>query len=111
MQGSRMPTMKTVILSMALAVAAMAVPAHAEEIEGLYKHRSGPVAAMFTSIDTDGDGVVSLEEFLAAPRGQSSSDAREHLSLRFQHLDSNGNGSLSPDELMGGARRRVHSTQ
>lgn len=47
--------------------------------------------------DTNGDGVISREEFLAMPRIQQlPEDKRDNI---FKRLDKNGDNSLSQDEL------------
>ncbi|MGQ9365542.1 hypothetical protein [Azospirillum sp. ST 5-10] len=62
---------------------------------------AGP-GRMFTMLDADGNGAVSLPEFLAGPQGRSGVDPQlmaQHRTQRFQQLDRNGDGSLTPDEL------------
>ncbi|WP_448190131.1 EF-hand domain-containing protein [Azospirillum sp. sgz301742] len=61
------------------------------------------VAPMFEALDTNGDGVISLEEFLNRPSegGALSPESRQHLEIRFRQLDSDGNGTLSHIELVG----------
>ena len=51
-------------------------------------------AAHFKKLDTDGDGRISRTEAQAAPR----------LAERFDQLDTNKDGFLTPDELAAGHR-------
>ena len=46
--------------------------------------------------DADGDGVLTLEEFIGNPKGRNVSA----LTKRFKSFDSNGDGKLQLDELM-----------
>lgn len=54
----------------------------------------------FAEVDTDGDGSVSREEFLAHAQAQAAERAGE----RFDALDADGDGMLSQDVLSGGRR-------
>lgn len=59
-------------------------------------------AGILKMLDKNGDGVVSREEFVEAPRGGpgSATDlAKEHRAARFQQLDRNGDGKLTAEEL------------
>ena len=57
-----------------------------------------PMAERWKKADTDGDGVLSLEEFAAMERiAKLPGEKREAL---FKRIDKNGDGRLSPDELM-----------
>ncbi len=50
----------------------------------------------FKKHDTDGDGSISLKEFMARPRAQKDPEkAKEH----FKKMDKDGNGSLSKAEI------------
>lgn len=59
-------------------------------------------AGIVKMLDKNGDGAVSREEFVDAPRGGpgSATDlAKEHRAARFQQLDRNGDGKLTAEEL------------
>lgn len=62
----------------------------------------GQGAGILKMLDKNGDGAVSREEFVDAPRGGpgSATDiAKEHRVARFQQLDRNGDGKLTAEEL------------
>jgi opacity protein-like surface antigen len=64
--------------------------------------RAAQHAAMMKAMDADGNGSVSLEEFLNAPRGNSKQSAdtiKQRRTAHFKQLDRNGDGVLSLDEL------------
>jgi hypothetical protein len=64
--------------------------------------RAAQYAAMMKAMDADGNGSVSLEEFLNAPRGNSKQSAdtiKQRRTAHFKQLDRNGDGVLSLDEL------------
>ena len=68
------------------------------------KPKPDPEAA-FKKLDTNGDGKLSKEEFLASPGAKK--DAAK-AGERFSKLDKNGDGSLSLDEFkagMGGKKK------
>jgi len=71
------------LLAAAALVAATALPALAAQ-DGPRRPPS------FAELDTDGDGVISSDEFLTPP------------SERFAALDTNGDGVLTEDELEAG---------
>ena len=57
----------------------------------------------FMTADTDGDGKVSLAEYVAAMKGKLDEAAAK---ARFAELDKDKNGSLSPDEFSTGTGER-----
>jgi hypothetical protein len=59
---------------------------------------------VFNEIDIDGDGVVSLDEFIAAYQKIDSSTSKEHLQKLFEEADVENSGRLSFDEFLRVAR-------
>jgi Ca2+-binding EF-hand superfamily protein len=57
----------------------------------------GAVAALFAAIDTDGDGRLSAQEYAAFLKPMDVSAAEAETA--FQHLDRDGDGFISDDEL------------
>ena len=51
---------------------------------------------IFKKFDTNGDGFLSLDEFMARPLAQRHPAAAEAV---FKKIDTNGDGKLSLDEL------------
>ncbi|MBI1371076.1 MAG: hypothetical protein GC162_20800 [Planctomycetes bacterium] len=56
------------------------------------------VEAVFKHKDTNGDGKLSVEEFVGKLTGEKADKAKE----RFTKLDKDGDGSLSLDEFKAG---------
>lgn len=54
---------------------------------------------LFKELDTDHDGSISLDEFLAAAMRRDMFLAEEKLHSAFSHFDADGDGTLSPDDL------------
>lgn len=59
---------------------------------------------VFNKIDVDRDGVISLEEFIAAYQANSISSSKEHLQNLFKEADIDDSGKLSFDEFLRVAR-------
>ncbi len=57
--------------------------------------RRRPRDQFFKSRDRNGDGAITLEEFISNPEGRNV----PALTKRFKNLDSNGDGKLNLDEL------------
>ena len=49
----------------------------------------------FRSRDRNGDGAITLEEFIGNPKGRNV----PALTKRFKKFDANGDGKLQPEEL------------
>lgn len=62
------------------------------------------ITAMFNSLDTDGDGVVSAAEFAAAKPADVSSDMSAKL---FKSMDTDGDGSISSSEYEDAEKKKV----
>lgn len=73
--------MKKLLMLSAVLLTASAVPAFADSHGG--KHHKGK---MFEKHDTNGDGVISKDEFLG------------HAQERFSKMDADGNGEVSKEE-------------
>jgi hypothetical protein len=100
--------MKTKLMAVAAAVLLMfGGAAFAQQGQGQGQgpgsgKRAAQHAAMMKAMDTNGDGSVSLEEFLNAPRGNSKQSAdtiKQRRTAHFKQLDRNGDGVLSLDEM------------
>lgn len=65
---------------------------------------SAKIAAMFNSLDTDGDGVVSAAEFAAAKPSDVSSDMAAKL---FKSIDTDGDGSIASSEYEDAEKKKA----
>jgi hypothetical protein len=109
--------MKKTIIPAVLAAALTALGASAQAFPGRGFHHGPP---SIEDMDTDGDGVVSSDEFVAPAvehyteidaDGDGSVTVEEFVAPareRFTEIDANGDGSLTEDELEAGrpGRRR-----
>ena len=57
----------------------------------------------FSKFDKDGDGKLSLEEFI----GKKEGEAKDKATKRFAKLDKNSDKSLSLDEFKAGAKPKA----
>ena len=102
-------------VGLCVAVSSLAAEGDAKGHEGHGKRGKGggDMAARFTAADTNGDGVLSLDEFKAmhAKRQEAMKarlgdkyDATKEQSAEdlFKKLDTDGNGSVSKEELAAG---------
>ncbi|MEM0969572.1 MAG: EF-hand domain-containing protein, partial [Verrucomicrobiota bacterium] len=56
-------------------------------------------AELFSKLDTDGSGAISLEEMKASPMGEKAKDPSK-LEERFAKMDADSNGEVSKEEHM-----------
>lgn len=54
---------------------------------------------MLRSADTDNSGQIDYTEFLAAAMDQQTYMRNDYMRTAFNMFDSDGSGSISPDEL------------
>ena len=75
-------------------------------IDSMVKERQGieNTRRVFNGIDVDGDGVISLEEFIVAYQKTDVNLSKEHLHQLFEEADIDDNGTLSFDEFLKVAR-------
>jgi Ca2+-binding EF-hand superfamily protein len=57
---------------------------------------------MFKSVDTNGDGAISKAEFNAY--------YAKHNSKRFQEMDANKDGKITPEEMLGASEQQMGSS-
>jgi Ca2+-binding EF-hand superfamily protein len=76
-----------------VATSALLLPARAEE--GAEKSKPDPAKA-FAKVDTNADGAVTKEEFMASPKAQKDT---EKAAKKFTKMDADANGSVSLDEF------------
>lgn len=79
--------MKNKMLLLASAAVLMSFPAFAEDMSGKGDDKGMHKGFKFEAMDTNGDGLVSKDEFMA-----------EHMK-RFEAMDSNHDGGVSKDEI------------
>ncbi len=56
---------------------------------------------MMISLDTNGDGVISFDEFITAAVNKVALLNKENISAAFHLIDRDGNGTITIDELKG----------
>jgi Ca2+-binding EF-hand superfamily protein len=78
-----------------------------DDMDGFVRAIRPTVLAAAAMVDTDGDGVVSRTEFVRA--GIALGVTQEDKEAAFDHLDIDGNGSLSIDEIVEAIRDFVMS--
>ena len=57
---------------------------------------------LFDEIDLDGDGVINVEEFIAAYQKKDPNLEEEYLRRLFQEADTSGDGMIQFDEFVKG---------
>ena len=57
------------------------------------------LAALFKSMDKDGDGKISYNEFIVGATNKSQLLNEENLRVAFDLLDLNGDGKISTEEI------------
>lgn len=65
-----------------------------------YDYDQAQIDSMFRSLDIDGSGTVMYTEFLAACLQTNGSITKDRIEEAFSHLDSDGDGQISKDELL-----------
>ena len=72
-----------------------------------FAQQAGGMAITFESLDTDGDGSVSKEEFLAnfKPPGRNGNPPPDP-EMVFSRIDADGNGEISAEEFENRPRRQ-----
>lgn len=82
--------MKTIIIGI-IAMLGLTGALHAKKGE-----RKGGDGQLFTKLDTDGDGMVSKQEWLNGPAKKIKPEGR--ADARFAKLDTDGDGALDKNE-------------
>jgi hypothetical protein len=85
-------------LLVAALAAAIALPVAAFAAKG-DKKKNAAATETFASVDKNGDGNITLEEFLVTQKDKLGEEAAK---TRFATLDKNHDGKLAKDEFGGG---------
>lgn len=91
--------LRKIALFAALA-AAFTLPFTAEAAKGDRKNKKQASSPAFSSVDKDGNGSVTEEEYIAAMK---DSIGEETAKTQFASLDKNKDGKLSKEEFEAGA--------
>ncbi len=83
-------------LLVATLAAAIALPVATFAAKGDKKKKDAAPAETFASVDKNGDGEITLEEFLASQKDKLGEEAAK---ARFATLDKNHDGKLTKDEF------------
>lgn len=67
---------------------------------------AGQQAARFAAADTDGDGVLSVEELQTAADAKAQQRKADRMARMITQLDTDGDGALSLDEIEAGRKDR-----
>ena len=59
------------------------------------------ISALLKYLDTDGDGNINFDEFLAGIRGRMNAHRQETTDRAFAKFDKDGNGYIDSDDLKG----------
>lgn len=99
--------MKHKIIALLGACAALSLPALAQDTTtppakcGKCGGKHIDRTELFKKLDTNGDGVLSKDEFMAlAAKAHDPAKAKERLEKRFAKLDTNKDGVISLDEFL-----------
>ena len=93
--------MKTTIQTLVILALAGSITCAQDDRERKRENRERPnPAEIMKKLDTNGDGSISKDEFLAGERAQNNP---ERAAKAFTHMDSDGDGQLSPKDF---AQRR-----
>lgn len=92
-------------LLIAALVAAIALPVGAFAAKAdKTKKKDAAATETFASVDKNGDGTITLEEFLATQKDKLGEEAAK---ARFATLDKNHDGKLAKDEFGSGTEEPV----
>lgn len=91
----------------------------AEEMEDEIQHDRKTLAKLFSRIDADGSGQVTLEELIAGARRDSDFQSRlrvmdideNDLQMLFEMIDLDGSGAIEAAEFIGPLSRWAHDSK